>query len=262
MDKVVYDRIEDVLSRIESLYGRVEDTYLVAKDILMGTNIADWIADLKDFGKSSVTYADASRMNTLIANEDAAKNADVNQILFDWSLDNSTLGTFLESCIGDTSSASFEAVTTFQTLIDTATQEIFTNSVLSGFVASNHSAVKALYNNYSTIKNYQSEQSFAQAFSGKTSKYTLSNFGNDSDDRHPLYDDVYVTTIFLNRNNDSTTIKVTITHPDDTTTVKTFNSSWEGAFTYDVNMFAKAVTSDVVNASQSHPLTEINIYAV
>lgn len=97
MDTVVYDRIEDVLGRIESLYGRVEDTYLVAKDILLGTQISDWIADLKASGTASATYSDATRMNALIANEDAVNTVQIMTILCDWSVSNNKAGTYLKT---------------------------------------------------------------------------------------------------------------------------------------------------------------------
>lgn len=112
MDTVVYDRIEDVLGRIESLYGRVEDTYLVAKDILLGTQISDWIADLKASGTASATYSDASRMNVLIANEDAANNSDVAKYLVQWAVANNKFGTYCGGACGTVSGVTWDSLTT------------------------------------------------------------------------------------------------------------------------------------------------------
>lgn len=112
MDTVVYDRIEDVLGRIESLYGRVEDTYLVAKDILMGTQIGDWIADLKASGTASATYGDEERMNTLIANEDAANNSDVAKYLVQWAVANNKFGTYCGGACGAVSGVTWDSLTT------------------------------------------------------------------------------------------------------------------------------------------------------
>lgn len=112
MDTVVYDRIEDVLGRIESLFGRVEDTYLVAKDILMGTQIGDWIADLKASGTASATYGDEERMNTLIANEDAANNSDVAKYLVQWAVANNKFGTYCGGACGAVSGVTWDSLTT------------------------------------------------------------------------------------------------------------------------------------------------------
>lgn len=112
MDTVVYDRIEDVLGRIESLYGRVEDTYLVAKDILLGTQISDWIADLAASGTSSATYQDASRMNTLIANNDAVNTTSIATLLRDWSIANNKTGIFFGTYLNNPSGVDWSSLTT------------------------------------------------------------------------------------------------------------------------------------------------------
>lgn len=121
MDTVVYDRIEDVLGRIESLYGRVEDTYLVAKDILLGTQISDWIADLKASGTASATYSDASRMNVLIANEDAANNSDVAKYLVQWAVANNKYGTYCGAACGAVSGVTWDSLTTPNAVMGNAT---------------------------------------------------------------------------------------------------------------------------------------------
>lgn len=121
MDKVVYDRIDDVLNRVESLFGRVEDTYLVAKDILMGTQISDWIADLKASGTASATYSDATRMNALIANEDAANNSDVAKYLVQWAVANNKYGTYCGAACGAVSGVTWDSLTTPNAVMGNAT---------------------------------------------------------------------------------------------------------------------------------------------
>ena len=111
-NSVVYDRIDDVLNRVESLFGRVEDTYLVAKDILMGTQISDWIADLKASGTASATYSDATRMNALIANEDAANNVDVAKYLVQWAVANNKFGTYCGGACGAVGGVTWDSLTT------------------------------------------------------------------------------------------------------------------------------------------------------
>lgn len=263
MDTVVYDRIEDVLGRIESLYGRVEDTYLVAKDILLGTQISDWIADLKASGTASATYSDATRMNALIANEDAAKNQEVNQLLFDYAYSNNKIGVFLESCVGDTSSVSFSGLTTFSSLINNAAtaQELFANKTISEFIVNNSSALSSLYSSYTSIKDYQSLSGFASAIASKTSEHRLTAYSSYGGSLSPLSDSVYFTTIKLS-NGAGSNLRVTITHPDDTTTVREIEKSASQIKTYTFNMFAKNVTAEKVDSQYSYPTSTMKIYKI
>lgn len=144
MDTVVYDRIEDVLGRIESLYGRVEDTYLVAKDILLGTQISDWIADLKASGTASATYSDASRMNVLIANEDAVNNTEITKYLCSWAIANNKVGLYFGTFVSEVSDVNWEECTTVQ--------QLYANTTAFNAVANNANSFNALLNN-STMKN-------------------------------------------------------------------------------------------------------------
>lgn len=120
-NNAIYDRIDDVLNRVESLFGRVEDTYLVAKDILLGTQISDWIADLKASGTASATYSDATRMNALIANEDAANNSDVAKYLVQWAVANNKYGTYCGAACGAVSGVTWDSLTTPNAVMGNAT---------------------------------------------------------------------------------------------------------------------------------------------
>lgn len=149
MDTVVYDRIEDVLGRIESLYGRVEDTYLVAKDILLGTQISDWIADLKASGTASATYSDASRMNALIANEDAANNSDVAKYLVQWAVANNKYGTYCGAACGAVSGVTWDSLTTPNAVMGNATAftALCGNSVATEATVRNSTCKQAMWAN-------------------------------------------------------------------------------------------------------------------
>lgn len=147
MDTVVYDRIEDVLGRIESLYGRVEDTYLVAKDILLGTQISDWIADLKASGTVSATYSDASRMNVLIANEDAANNQDVAKYLVQWAVANNKFGTYCGAACGPVSGVTWDSLTTPNAVMGNATAftALWENVVVYTEIMNNFNCKRAIW---------------------------------------------------------------------------------------------------------------------
>lgn len=153
MDTVVYDRIEDVLGRIESLYGRVEDTYLVAKDILLGTQISDWIADLKASGTASATYSDASRMNVLIANEDAANNSDVAKYLVQWAVANNKYGTYCGAACGAVSGVTWDSLTTPNAVMGNATAftALCGNGVAFDATIKNSACRTAIWNNAASV---------------------------------------------------------------------------------------------------------------
>lgn len=69
-------------------------------DILNGTQLSEWMADLEAAGKSSTTYGDYNRMNTLVSNDVACKNTNINQHIFDWSVTNNKVGTFFSTAMG------------------------------------------------------------------------------------------------------------------------------------------------------------------
>ena len=176
MDTVVYDRIEDVLGRIESLYGRVEDTYLVAKDILMGTQISDWIADIKASGTASATYQDASRMNALIANEDAANNQDVAKYLVQWAVANNKFGTYCGAACGAVSGVTWDSLTTPNAVMSNATAftALWNSSVAYTEIMNNYNTKRAIWDcsavTEPVISNHPVILAKLQTFSKKTSQ--------------------------------------------------------------------------------------------
>ena len=126
MDKVVYDRIEDLMAKadeiklavdefgemLEDIQTFTNETNVVVKDILNGRQLSEWIADLAASGKSSATYADTSRMQALIEDTDACKNVQVSQHIFDWGVTNNKVGVFLNSCFGTVSGISWNEIST------------------------------------------------------------------------------------------------------------------------------------------------------
>ena len=181
MDTVVYDRIEDVLGRIESLYGRVEDTYLVAKDILLGTQISDWIADLKASGTASATYSDASRMNALIANEDAANNVDVAKYLVQWAVANNKFGTYCGAACGAVSGVTWDSLTTPNAVMSNAAAftALCGNSVAFKASMQNGSCKSAIYNNANVTEGViRSSSTGMTVFRGLTQSFSISMSNN------------------------------------------------------------------------------------
>ena len=196
MDRVVYDRIEDVLGRIESLYGRVEDTYLVAKDILLGTQISDWIADLKASGTASATYSDATRMNALIANEDAANNSDVAKYLVQWAVANNKYGTYCGAACGAVSGVTWDSLTTPNAVMGNATAftALCGNAVAFDEAMQNASCKNAIWNCSSVteqvfrtnaqartrLNQYSSDSSLGGDYSANMFIFTVQRYDNAS----------------------------------------------------------------------------------
>lgn len=119
MDNALLLYLKKLEAKIDGLDVDIEDLNELAltikttvDDVLNGTQLSDWISDLETSGKSSATYNDASRMNTLIANEGACKNTKINQHLFDWSVINNRVGTFYNSGLGAVSGVTWSSILT------------------------------------------------------------------------------------------------------------------------------------------------------
>lgn len=108
--------IESLQKTQASSLSKINDTYLVCKDILTGQQVSDWVADLKAYGTSSETYANSSRMTTLVNSSDAVGNSDVTKTILDWSLDNAMVGSYFGTLTGDTT-VSWSALTTADALV-------------------------------------------------------------------------------------------------------------------------------------------------
>ena len=150
MEPIEVGKLDELLDRATSLMNRVEDTYLVAKDILLGTNIADWVEDLAASGKQSATYSDADRMSVLIANVDACKNNSANQHIFDWGVANNKVGTFLNSCFGTVSGVDWSEISTpaQASSNSSAFQKIASDEQCFGVFFTNATAKQSLWDNF------------------------------------------------------------------------------------------------------------------
>lgn len=235
MDTVVYDRIEDVLGRIESLYGRVEDTYLVAKDILLGTQISDWIADLKASGTASATYSDATRMNALIANEDAANNVDVAKYLVQWAVANNKFGTYCGAACGAVSGVTWDSLATPNAVMGNATA--FT-ALCKNTVAFNEAMQNASCKNAIWDRSSVTEQVFA---TNSNALQRLRGYAEDVGMGGEYYKNMFVFSVLRH---DSKSIEVTLNYKNGGS--ETFNTG-SGAKT--INKFVNSI----ITVGSSYP---------
>ena len=139
MDPIEVSKLDELLARAENLMDRVEDTYLVTKDILLGTQISDWIEDLKTSGTESATYSDADRMNVLIANNDAANNNAIAKHLVSWAVSNNKYGTYCRGACGGIDGVAWDSLTT--------PNEVMGNATAFTAVCENSVAAKATMEN-------------------------------------------------------------------------------------------------------------------
>ncbi len=154
MDPVEVSKLDELLARAENLMDRVEDTYLITKDILLGTQISDWIEDLKTSGTESATYSDADRMNTLIANNDAVNNVNITQYLCDWAVANNKVGTYFGALLGNVSGVTWNSLSTAAQVCGnvTAFTGIANNNTAISVSLSNSVMRQAMYNAYTTTE--------------------------------------------------------------------------------------------------------------
>lgn len=97
---------------IDNMYSFVNETNIIVKDILNGKQISEWVDDLQEFGTNSTTYKDATRMKKLISNYDACVNTNIDDLLFLWSVTNSTIGTYVGTSLQNPSDVSWDTLTT------------------------------------------------------------------------------------------------------------------------------------------------------
>lgn len=159
-NNAIYDRIEDLMAKANDIKLAVDaiqtdvtefgdmlgdiqaftnETNVVVKDILNGRQISEWIADLAASGKSSATYADASRMQALAEDTDACKNVQVSQHIFDWCVTNNKVGTYYNSIFGAVSGVPWSSLT--------APAQVFANATAFGKVANDSTTFETLLNN-------------------------------------------------------------------------------------------------------------------
>lgn len=165
-------KIDAITDSINLIYTFANETNVIVKDILLGSNIAEWIDDLAENGTSSTTYKDTSRMNTLLKSSDACKNNTVNDYLFRYAYSNNLVGLFCDTT--SDGSVDFSDITSFSSLLNSdKVSAAFNNSTVCKCMANNTNSMIDMYNNYDLIKDY--ERNLRSYISGKTSYQELGN---------------------------------------------------------------------------------------
>lgn len=126
--------IDEMRNNIDIILNFSSETNIVVKDILLGSNISDWIADLQSSGKNSATYKDSSRMEKLIASRDAVNTTNIATLLRDWSISNNEVGTFFGTYLDNPEGVDWDSLTTPSLLTG--------NSVAFNAIANNSTAFK------------------------------------------------------------------------------------------------------------------------
>lgn len=159
------DAILAKLGTIETSFAEIQgntSTILsVVNDILLGRQLSEWIADLAASGKQSGTYANAERMNALIADADACKNITVNQHILDWGIANNKTGVFYKSYLGTASGATWDSLTT--------PTSICTNSTAFSAICNNSAVLDVTYENSTMRKNIFTNRSATHSILRKSS---------------------------------------------------------------------------------------------
>lgn len=149
--------------------------------------MAEWIDDLETNGTSSATYKDASRMETLIATEDACLNLTITELLCSWAVDNSKAGTYFGTIIGDVSDVTWSSLTSINnvTANSTALTAILKNSTTLDVFMNNTKCKQSLFTNYSvsspiltgmTLTKYLTTQGIYNSNVSRNSPFTKNMF--------------------------------------------------------------------------------------
>lgn len=135
---------------LDEIQTYANETNVVVKDILSGRQISEWIQDLKTFGTSADTYSNSDRMNTLLADSDAAKNPDVEGYILQWALANNKFGTYLNTAIGTVSGVNWTSLTTPEQVFSnsTAANAVFGSSVAFNNILDTGGCGQAIVDNY------------------------------------------------------------------------------------------------------------------
>lgn len=104
--------LSGIIYDINHILNTVDETNLIVKDILKGTNIAQWVNDLIEFGEESVTYKDNDRMNTIVSDTSACKNAQVTDLILKWASLNNKTGTYFGNILEISNTAPWESLRT------------------------------------------------------------------------------------------------------------------------------------------------------
>ena len=145
------DGLDIDIAELNTLSSTIKVT---VDDILNGTQLAEWIADLEAAGKSSTTYNDANRMNKLITNDVACRNTNINQHLFDWSASNNKVGTFYNTGIGAVSGVNWSSLSSISSVTNNtnAFRAVANDSVLFEVLFNNTTAKETLWTNSSVTE--------------------------------------------------------------------------------------------------------------
>ena len=105
LEQSMYAEFDDVLAAISNVQLRVDDIYF-------GNQLSEWVSDLETFGKSSVTYQDASRMSAIVSSVDACKNENISTMILEWAVSNNKVGTYFGSILDNPTSVSWASLST------------------------------------------------------------------------------------------------------------------------------------------------------
>lgn len=151
-NSAVYSRIDDLIAKadeiklsvdefgemLEDVRSLAQETNVTVTDIYLGTTYGEWITDLKDSGKSSSTYADASRMLSLIKYPQAVSDASVCCYLMQWAIDNNKLGILAQTAGGSaTSGEDWSSLT--------SVPQVFGNEDAFAALMSNAGTIRAIF---------------------------------------------------------------------------------------------------------------------
>lgn len=162
MEPIEVGKLDEILTRLDaqdaqlaSIFALSNETNALAKDILQGTQIAEWIEDLQTSGTSSATYADDDRMEVLIGNTNAAQNVAIAQYLLDWAVAHNQTGTYLGACVGDVAGVTWSSLTTPTQVCgnSSAFSAAANNDTAFNAMLGNASCKSAMYDGYATTEN-------------------------------------------------------------------------------------------------------------
>lgn len=219
MDTVVYDRIDKLEVKTDNLLDIVSE---LQKSVLL----PEWIEDLEVNKKSSETYANDDRMNTLIGESSATRNLTIVDILFEWAVENDELPRFFTSCVGTSVISSWDSFSTIATLC--ANASAFTA------VANNEAAIKGVAHytpsHRQMFLNYSTTETALQG-----SEYAISALTDVADvwQQRRGQSLVFTKDMFaLYCDNDDAGTRTHVTRPDGSVVTK------EGSYPKVINMFA------------------------
>lgn len=270
MDTVVYDAIEKLQAKadeiklavdefgemLEDIQAFTNETNIVVKDILNGRQLSEWIADLAASGKSSATYADASRMQALIEDKDACKNVTANQYILDWGAANNKVGAFFNSIVGSVSGVTWSSLTTLTQVCSNASafQAVANDSSAFDVIVTNDLGRDALFSCYSTTESVIADSSVALNILDSMKKTRKFNQADSSGSNLRWFVLSYTIQSLVSMGNSS---EIDIVCADNTTV---HGEAYESGkvYTRSVNKFAKSYTYDHFSSDYNSAITYVD----